>query len=430
MKKPNEEYGSIQEYLKVLEKRSLLPEGFKCSTISLNFFPEEKKEGKPYRMNMSLIVLDDPGSSFGGVFTKNAFPGMPVIIGRERIVQQELKGFLINNKISNVCAKNAKENAEKLAKRLSELINCNAEEIIPSSTGIIGWELPLVEMLKSLPELVKGLNNKSILSVAQAIMTTDSFPKVRAVSIGDGHIVGIAKGAGMIEPNLATMLCFILTDIKIKRTVLRKSLKTAVNKSFNSISVDGDQSTSDSVFLISSGKKPEVDEKEFTAALTCLCRELSEDIVRNGEGTTHVMQIKVTGAENDTIALGSAKAIANSPLVKTAIYGNDPNVGRLISALGDYIGSNNIEINQDIVSINIGGINVFESKTFKLDEEKEKKLFDYMENSRLDITTRGYPAHNRTVDIDINIGNGKGTAEVLGSDLSHDYITINAEYRT
>ena len=134
MKKPNEEYGSIQEYLKALEKRSLLPEGFKSSTVSLTFFPVEKQAAKPYRMNMSLIVLDEPGSLFGGVFTKNAFPGMPVIIGRERITQQELKGFLINNKISNVYAKNAKENAEKLAERLSELINCSAEEIIPSST--------------------------------------------------------------------------------------------------------------------------------------------------------------------------------------------------------------------------------------------------------------------------------------------------------
>ncbi len=430
MKKINEEYGSVQEYLSELEQRSLLPEGFRCSTSSLTFFPEEKPSSKPYRMNLSLILLDEPSSMFGAVFTKNVFPGMPVLIGRERLLQDKLRGLLINNKISNVCAKNARGNVEYLMRNLSGIISCPPEELIPSSTGIIGWQLPVSEMLKSLPELVKNLNNKSLLPVAQAIMTTDSFPKVRSISVGDGHIVGIAKGAGMIEPNLATMLCFILTDLKIERATLRKSLKTAAARSFNCISVDGDQSTSDSVYLISSGKKKETEEEEFTDALTSLCMKLAEDIVRNGEGTGHVMRIRVSGAEEYTAALCSAKAVANSPLVKTAIYGNDPNVGRLIAALGDYIGNNKITVNPNSVSISMGGIKLFDSNIFMLDNKKEKALYDYLEDCRLDIPTGGYPAHNRTVDIGINLGAGEGTAEVLASDLSHDYITINAEYRT
>lgn len=430
MIKSNEEYGSIQEYLETLEKRAVLPSGFKSSTSSLSFFPKEKPAVKPYKMNISLILLDEPTPLFGAVFTKNAFPGIPVLIGKKRLNSEKIKGFLINNKIANVSAKNAEENINLLINRLAEIIGCTGEQLIPSSTGVIGWQLPVQKMLEKLPELFQKLNTGHILPVAQAIMTTDSFPKVRSVSVGNGRIVGIVKGAGMIEPNMATMLGFFLTDVKLDRNVLRKLLKEAVAHSFNCISVDGDQSTSDSVFLVSSGKKTGIDEDKFGVALTQLCMQLAEDIVRNGEGTGHVMRITVAGAGNPVIASGAAKAIANSPLVKTAIYGNDPNAGRLISSLGDFFGNNDIKIDQNAVSIKIGGIKVFDSGVFIFDEDKEKILLDYLEDCRLDIPTGGYPAHNRTVDLEINLGKGEGYAEVYTSDLSHDYITINAEYRT
>jgi glutamate N-acetyltransferase / amino-acid N-acetyltransferase len=430
MKKAIEEYGSIQEYLEVLERRSVLPEGFMSSTSSISFFPEEKPSSKPYKMNLSLILADEPTELFGAVFTRNALPGMPVIVGRKRLEEETIRGFLINNKISNVCAKNGEENINLLLDKLSGISGCRAEQLIPSSTGIIGWQLPVPEMIDSFPALVKGLDKGPLLSVAQAIMTTDSFPKVRSADLGNGRIVAIAKGAGMIEPNLATMLCFILTDIKLEKNVLRSMLKNAANKSFNCISVDGDQSTSDSVFIVSSGKKICTDKNEFEKVLTGVCRNLAEDIVRNGEGTGHVMRIIVRGAANSNMASGTAKAVANSPLVKSAIYGNDPNIGRLVSAIGDYAGSNSIKINPDVMIIKIGGIKVFDSGIFLFNQDKEKILFDYLEDCRLDIPTGGYPAHNRTVDIEINLGNGHGEAEVFASDLSHDYITINAEYRT
>ena len=252
------------------------------------------------------------------------------------------------------------------------------------------------------------------------------------MNINDGRIIGIAKGAGMIEPNLATMLVFIITDIKIDRDSLRKLLKECVNKSFNRISVDTDQSTSDTVIIISSGKKEGIAEAEFKQGLLSVCSLLAEDVVRNGEGTNHVIKATVEGLESDEIALGAAKAIINSPLVKTAVFGNDPNVGRILCALGKYLGKHNIKLEKDLVSIAIGGVAVFEKGCFCLNKEKEDKLYNYLKQTALnpDGIQNSFPQHNKTADINIIVGNGKGKASALGSDLSYDYIKINAEYRT
>ncbi len=422
-----EQYKSEAEYINALEARSLLPEGFRCSTELVDFFPEEKPVEKPYRMNLSLIALDQPSPLFGAVFTKNAFPGAPIKIGREILKQSTVKGVLINNKVANVGAQGGRSASQRLLDRLAGLMGGSI--FFPASTGVIGWKLPVEQMLPAIPSLVEKLNGGSVLPVAKAIMTTDAFPKVRCVSAGEGRIVGIAKGAGMIEPNMATMLVFLLTDISIPRGALRRLLRICADETFNRITVDGDQSTSDAVYLFSSGRKAYPGEREFRKGLLSVCGKLAGDIVRNGEGTTHVIRTTVREAPNKAVALGAARNVVNSPLVKTAIFGNDPNVGRLLSSLGDYFGSINMKLNLSYLSVAIGGVTVFDNGSFTINHEKEISLSQYLEKCGLS-GNRRYPAHDRTVDIEIGMGRGNARATLLGSDLSCGYVKENAEYRS
>jgi glutamate N-acetyltransferase/amino-acid N-acetyltransferase len=425
-----ESYSTKAEYLDALEDRSKLPEGFRCSTVPITFQSQEKPTADPYPMNLSLILSDEATSLFGGVFTRNAFPGFPVLLGRQRLKNKTARGVLINNKVANVGAPGGMEDAEGLLRRLAGLVDCSEQELFAASTGVIGWRLPTAEMTNALEPLINGLSSKSVLPVSQAIMTTDSFPKVRDMAVGAGRIVAVAKGAGMIEPNMATMLVFILTDLQVPRPVLRKALEWSVGNTFNRITIDGDQSTSDTVLLFSSGRKPPVEEHEFREALLSVCWKLAEDIVRNGEGTCHVMKVRVTGAVDGETALGAAKAVANSPLVKTAVFGNDPNVGRILNALGDYLGSEDRKMDSAALSITLGGTTVFEEGQFRLGPDAEATLNAYMLGCALNSSETGFPEHNRTVDMDIVLGDGKGEATVLGSDLSYGYVKENAEYRS
>ncbi|HUV09071.1 MAG TPA: bifunctional ornithine acetyltransferase/N-acetylglutamate synthase [Spirochaetia bacterium] len=416
--------------MEALRRRSGLPEGFRCSAVPLTFFPREKPSSKPYRMNLSLVLLDRATELFGGVFTRNAFPGHPVLIDRGRLANPVIRGILANNRIANVGIEGGGEDAESLLGNLGGLAGCRGEDFFVSSTGVIGWRLPVREMSLALEPLVKGLQRDSVLPVAEAIMTTDSFPKVRSIPVGQGRLVAVAKGAGMIEPNLATMLVFVLTDVSVERGVLRESLMWCAQRSFNCISVDGDQSTSDSLLAISSGVKPPVKDDEFREALSTVCGKLAEDIVRNGEGTGHVMRVTLRGSLDGEAARGAAKAVINSPLVKTAVYGNDPNVGRILNALGDYLGTAGLKVDPRSLSISLGGIGVFSHGAFDLDSEKELKLSGYLEECGLDPSRKGFPVHDRTVDIDIQVGEGEREITVTGSDLSYEYVRENAEYRS
>ena len=226
-----------------------LPAGFRVGTTCFGFTPREVS--KPAEMTLTLIALDRPSPDFAAVFTRNAFPGAPVIIGRRRLAEPALGAILVNNKISNVCAPGGVEAAEQVCAEAARLLHQQPHEILPSSTGVIGWQLPVGEMLSALPRAVAALNAGSILPAAESIVTTDLFPKVRSAEVGGGRIVGIAKGAGMIEPNLATMLVYVLTDVAVPREALRAMLARAVDVSFNCISVDSDTSTSDTVVAVS-----------------------------------------------------------------------------------------------------------------------------------------------------------------------------------
>lgn len=459
------------EYYDYLRSLGGFPLGFKASVSSFTFLPLERPSEEPYRMNMAAVAASEPCRSFAGVFTKNAVPGAPVRIGRERLEKEFMRGILVNNRISNVAARGGRAAALRLTAAAESILGIESGSLFPSSTGIIGWQLPEQEMLKALPDLLGPLRNDgtqmnaraareaaeeaeeagddrarspesprspessdALLKFARAIMTTDSFPKIRVRELGRGRIVAVAKGAGMIEPNMATMLGFIFTDLDVPRDALREILKDAVDVSFNRISVDSDQSTSDMVLAFSSGKFG-VELEDFRREFTELCRDLSMDIVRNGEGTAHVMDIEVCGSADRDLSREIGKAVGNSPLVKTAVYGNDPNVGRILSAVGDYLGNKNLQLDGKRLSIFIGGEMVFSQGVFHLDKEKEEILSGYLKERSQNPRVTGYPQHDRCVHIKIDLGESEqpavsGGVHVYASDLGHEYVHENADYRS
>lgn len=407
-------------------------------TTVFKFIPQEAP--KPAKMTLTLIALDKPTANFGAVFTRNALPGAPIKIGRKRLDESQWSAILINNKISNVCAPDGVATAEQLCAKAAELLKITPSEVLPSSTGIIGWGLPREQMEAALPEILPNLQADSILPAAEGIVTTDLYPKIRRIEIGGGSIVGIAKGAGMLEPNLATMLVYILTDLDIPRDTLRAMLTRAVEPSFNSISIDSDTSTSDTVAILSSGEVPCGDPAAFEAGLTTICADLAEDVVRNGEGVHHVMRITVTNAPDAATARSLGKAIVNAPLFKCAVAGNDANVGRLIQVIGKHIGEFPAPLDLSSLRLTFGGISIFSNGVFQLNPEKEVALTEHLKAAELyqsKPTADGvyappidFPAHERCVEIEVDLGLGDHHATVIGGDLTHEYVSENADYRS
>ena len=421
-----------------LAQHATLPAGFRVGTTRFDFVPREAP--KPAKMTLTLIALDKPTPDFAAVFTKNAFPGAPVIVGRARLSEPTIGAILVNNKISNVCAPGGVEASERLCGELAKQLGLSAGQVLPSSTGVIGWTLPVDAMLPALPKAVAALTGSSVLPAAEGIVTTDLYPKIRSVQLGGGRIVGIAKGAGMIEPNMATMLVYIMTDLVVPRDTLRAILSRVVDRSFNCISVDSDTSTSDTVVALSSGRVPCPDLAAFESALATLCRDLAEDVVRNGEGVRHVMRVQISGAPTPTLARSLGKAIVNAPLFKCALAGNDPNVGRLVQAIGKYVGAQAIEIDLSRLRARIGGIEIFANGAFQLNGEKETALVAHLKSAELYASAPpkdgvfsaaiDYPPHERCVEIEVDLGAGAESATVFGADLTHEYVSENADYRS
>lgn len=418
-----------ESYFQSLKEKGAFPEGFRFSSVPIEFFPIEKKSAAPYQMNLSLVLMDHPTDAFAALFTRNQFPGAPVLIGREMLKGRSAQGLVVNNRISNVQAADGVRSALAVTHAVEREAHIGADSLFPVSTGIIGWQLPQTEMIQAAPLLVQNLTKGNAADLAQAIMTTDRYPKMASARVGMGRIVAVAKGAGMVEPNLATMLCFVLTDLKVPRRQLQAMLKKSVDVSFNTISVDSDQSTSDSVIAFSSGVFDAPPQEDFQAALNSVLQSLAQEVVRNGEGTAHVMQVTVNGFANDGIAAQAAKAVINSPLVKTAIYGNDPNVGRFIASLGDFCGNSGIALNPEWVTVKMGGELIYDQGAFVLDEAKEERLFRYLKQAQLSSPSPGYPEHHQVVAVEVSL-KGRGHAVVYGSDLSYEYIKENAEYRS
>ncbi len=433
------EFASRGAHRAWLESQSALPEGFRVGTSSFEFVPVEVP--KPARMRLTLVALDRPTPAFAAKFTRNAFPGAPGVVGRRRLDGAAVQAIVVNNKISNVCAPGGVEAAERVCAEAARLVGCRPEEVLPSSTGVIGWRLPVDGVVAALPAAAAALRGGSVLPAAEAIMTTDLYPKVRRAAVGEGSIVGIAKGAGMIEPNLATMLVYLLTDLDVPRAALRAALDGAVDASFNCISVDSDTSTSDTVVLVSSRRKPAPAAGAFAAALERVCAELAEDVVRNGEGVHHVMRVSVAGARSRDEARGIGKAVVNSPLLKAAVNGNDPNVGRLLCAAGKHAGALGLPLDPARVTMKVGGEVVLEGGAMRLDPEKERRLVRHMRSAELyasapaadGITFRppiDFPPHGRRVELEIDLAMGPSSCAVFGADLSHEYVTENADYRS
>ncbi len=421
-----------------LAGQARLPAGFRVGTTRFEFMPREAR--KPAKMTLTLIALDRPTPAFAALFTRNALPGAPIIVGRRRLGEPSLGAIIVNNKVSNVCAPGGVEASERICRELAKLLGLAPGQILPSSTGVIGWGLPVDAIVDALPQATSALTSDSVLPAAEGIVTTDLYPKIRRAEIGAGSIVGIAKGAGMIEPNLATMLVYILTDLAVPRDALRSALGRAVATSFNTISVDSDTSTSDTVALISSGRVPCPDLAAFEAALTQVCRDLAEDVVRNGEGVRHVIRVTVAAAATVELARAVGKAIVNAPLFKCAVAGNDPNVGRLVQAIGKYVGASAPETDLSRLKLSLGGIEIFSGGVFQLNPEKETALVAHLRGAELYASAPpkdgvftapiDFPPHERCVEIAVEIGNGEASAIVIGGDLTHEYVSENADYRS
>ncbi len=391
-------------------------------------------------MTLTLIALDRPTADFAAMFTRNAFPGAPIIVGRTRLDGATLGAVIINNKISNVCAPGGVEASERICAATAQLLGLTPAQVLPSSTGVIGWTLPVEALIGALPQAAGALAAGSVLPAAEGIVTTDLYPKVRRASVGRGSIVGIAKGAGMIEPNLATMLVYVLTDVVVPRDELRAMLARAVAESFNTISVDSDTSTSDTVVVLSSGRVPCDDLAAFERGLHQVCRDLAEDVVRNGEGIRHVIRVTVRNAASVVLARALGKAVVNAPLFKCAVAGNDPNVGRLVQAIGKHVGAHAPETDLSRLRARMGGIEIFAGGVFQLDPAKETALVAHLRSAELYASAPpregvftapiDYPPHERCVELEIEVGNGPASATVIGGDLTHEYVSENADYRS
>jgi glutamate N-acetyltransferase/amino-acid N-acetyltransferase len=467
------EFSSEEAYLAALPTR--LPRGFRVGTHSLAFAPQEVPTMRA-KMTVTTIVLDEPTDRFAALFTRNAFPGAPVLVGRARVARagSRLQAVVVNNKVSNVCAPGGVEAAEEVcAAAASALGLASPDLVLPSSTGVIGWRLPVAAMTAALPGAAAALQRESILPAARGICTTDLYPKVRAATVphsGGGTIVGIAKGAGMVEPNLATMLVYLLTDVAVPRDLLRAMLPRACSGTFNAISVDSDTSTSDTVLAVSSGALSPLAPEHFAgfeAALTTVCAQLAEDVVRNGEGVAHVMRVRVRGAKTNALARAVGKSIINSPLFKCAVNGNDPNVGRLVAAIGKCVGSHadGATVAASVAqttTIRMGGLEIYSRGQFRLSGEVERALVAHLRAAQLwqsrpqvaagaapvpgsnapgvpyalraedvsFVTPVSFPPHERCVEIEVDLGAGAAEAKVIGSDLTHEYVHENADYRS
>jgi glutamate N-acetyltransferase / amino-acid N-acetyltransferase len=422
-----------------LASQAALPVGFRVGSARFEFMPAEAP--KPAKMTLTLIALDRASEAFAAVFTRNAFPGAPVIVGRTRLAEPSIAAIIINNKISNVCAPGGVAASERICAETGRLLGVPASAVLPSSTGVIGWGLPVEPIMASLPAAVAALAAGSIMPAAEGIVTTDLYPKVRRASVGAGSIVGIAKGAGMIEPNMATMLVYILTDLDVPRAELRRMLASAVEPTFNAISIDSDTSTSDTVALLSSSRVPCPDLAAFESALAGVCRDLAEDVVRNGEGVRHVIRVSVTNASDFASARALGKAIVNAPLFKCAVAGNDPNVGRLVQAIGKHVGASAPGTDISRVRLTLGGVEIFSGGAFRLDPSKEAVLTAHLRSAELYQSAPpqdgvfaapvDFPAHERCVEVGVDMGiPGGASATVLGADLTHEYVSENADYRS
>ncbi len=391
-----------------------IPKGFLFSVA-------EAAIKKPGRKDIALIY-SAVEASMAGAFTSNRVKAAPVRLDIEKISSGKGQAIIINSGNANACTgKKGMEDAAETALLVARNLKIKPSLVYVCSTGVIGTPLPMERIRPVVANLPANLGKSNLDKVAAAIMTTDTFPKIvkRKVKIKNktGTIAGICKGAGMICPDMATMLCFIITDIAVNKATLNRAIKDSVKKSFNRITIDGDMSTNDTTLIMANGmlgnhelKESSASYKIFKKALDEITCELAMLVVKDGEGATKLIEIEVKGAVNEKTAEKAAFAVANSSLVKTAIYGNDANWGRIMAALG-YSG---IDFFEDKTAIQLGSIRVTERGI----------------GTGKDIEANKYLKNNKEIKILINLNSGKASAKVLTCDLSEEYVRVNADYRT
>ena len=281
------------------------------------------------------VIYSTVRARAAAVFTRNRFPGAPVIVGRKHIADGFTQALVINSKNANVAmGKQGINNAIETCRIVGEELGVNSYDVLPFSTGVIGRPLPMDKIRAGLRGIRSELKPDNLKLAAEAIMTTDKYPKYFSCQVGSAVIAGIAKGAGMIEPNMATMLVYLMTDAELPKAAMRPMLRRIVDRTFNSMSIDTDTSTSDTVVLMANGLAGKVKLAQFEKGLLQVCEYLTREIARSGEGATKLITVDVKGAKTATQAKRVAKCVVNSPLVKTAVYGCDPNWGRVIMAVG------------------------------------------------------------------------------------------------
>ena len=374
------------------------------------------RDGTPTRTDVALIVSDRPCAA-AGVFTTNQVIAAPCVVTRRHLEQGRLRAIVVNSGNANACTgEQGERHAVMMARAAAQRVGCDPYEVAVASTGVIGVPLPVERIMKAVKGM--GLRPGEWIGVARAIMTTDTKPKLIGVEVplnaGTVHLRGIAKGAGMIHPNMATMLAFLVTDAEVAAEELQEILEDAADESFNLISIDGDTSTNDTLLALANGASGVHlrgdDLKTFGSAVRGLCEILAREILADGEGVTKVFEVRVSGAASADDARRAARTITTSNLVKTAIHGADPNWGRILAAAG----RSGAKVDQNKASVHIADVAVFaQGAPRPFDGGAIRRVFE-----------------QKDITIGVDLGVGAASARAWGTDLSAEYVRINADYTT
>ena len=376
------------------------PRGFRCASRNVGL--------KPTAKDLTLFVSDVDARA-AALFTRNHFPGAPIVLGRETIRGGTLRAIVANSKVSNVATgARGVENARRMAVAAANELGTSADRVLVSSTGVIGVQLPVERIEVGIRGMAADLQQDPLVG-AEGIMTTDTHPKALSASVGDATLTWVAKGSGMIAPDMATMLSYIFTDAALDAGTLDRLLRAAVARSFNMLSVDTDTSTSDTCAILANGLAGAVDETEFQRVLAAGCVRMTEILGRDGEGAEHLLRVNVRGAKDDHEARVIAKSVLNSPLVKTMVHGADPNVGRLLMAVGKCF---ECTVRPASTDAWING--------FQVVKGGERLTFD-------DAVVRA-ALRAEVVDLTIALGVGSAEATAYGCDLTKAYVDENASY--
>ncbi len=396
--------------------------GFRFAGVACGLKPQTAAYGGR-ALDLALIVSDAPCAA-AGVFTQNRFPAAPVLYDREALQANPaaIRAVVINAGNANACTgEQGLADAQRMAALAEAELGLPAGSALVMSTGVIGLPLQMdkveagIRDAAGLARSETGQSGEGRMLAAQAIMTTDTQPKLAARQVGGTSLLGMAKGAAMIHPNMATMLAVVLTDAAVEPAALHATLRQAVERSFNAISVDGDTSTNDTVLVLANGLAGPVEPAAFEAALTEVCTDLAQQIVRDAEGASKFVTVRVSGAASEPDARQAAQTIATSLLVKTAVYGGDPNWGRVLAAAG----RSSVELDPARAALWFAGDG---GPEYQVVAAGAPLAYDETEAARI------FTCHDLLIHLDL--GAGAAEATVWTSDLTHDYVSLNAHYRT